>query len=361
MNQGALRYGIEDSRYPIARGSGVEVFVGFPDVRMASVAEFVREEMAIGSEGEHEAVFTLGSKHRERPFGRSVGIEFDSVDSSGYEVFGDSVFERFDAFFFEGEVRVGDREDAFGPAYDQFRHEFGFGFVFWEVLCDAYRIRGFAFQEELDEVVRIGDFGSHDGFGKRRSARTLGQELGEVEIGQVGEVEPSVFKALQEGFVGDVESRLGEGFALDGHLTYPAVSGFFHEYVDLGDETLGVRSQVQVLHLSAADWRPRGDFDAFERADSVFRGELREFAVHDVVLGSYGELHAVLHAPCDRFGAGRASVGHRGMEMEVGFVDYGVRRSVRIVTHGFGRLSDVGGSSSGHPHHLHKPNKISRF
>ena len=95
---------------------------------------------------------------------------------------------------------------------------------------------------------------------------------------------------------------------------------------------------MEVFYFSAADRRPRGDFDAFERADSVFGRDSREFAVHYVVFGCYCELHSVPYAPRDCFGARRASVGHRGMEVEVGLVDYGVGRGVRIVAHGFGRL-----------------------
>ncbi|MFZ3232028.1 MAG: hypothetical protein WA194_00535 [Patescibacteria group bacterium] len=52
------------------------------------------------------------------------------------------------------------------------------------------------------------------------------------------------------------------------------------------------------------------------------------------MFGGDGEANAVSYAPGDRLGAGSASVGHGGMEVEVGFVVYGIDREGENVAHG---------------------------
>lgn len=81
-----------------------------------------------------------------------------------------------------------------------------------------------------------------------------------------------------------------------------------------------------MFDFSTADRSSRGDFDSLDGTDAVFGRELREFAVYHVVFSGDSEAYAVSYAFRDGFGTRGTSIRHGGMEMEVGFVDYGVCR-----------------------------------
>ena len=119
--------------------------------------------------------------------------------------------------------------------------------------------------------------------------------------------------------MGNVESALPKGFALEFHLPHASVSRVFENVVETGIERFRVCGKVQMFLISASCVGSRGYFHSFERSDSVFAGELRKFPVNYVVLGGYGERHSVLHAYRYRFRAGSSSIRHRGMEVHVGF------------------------------------------
>lgn len=161
----------------------------FTHVRVSSVVDFVRQEVAIRSERENEVVFFSNPQYRLGPLFRGMGIEFDSVDSVFRKRFHDFVFERFRPFVFESEIRVRYREDSAGFSHDGIRNEFGFRFVFRKIPRHSNGVGGFALEEKFNEIIGIRNFRPHDFFRNPRGLRQFGQVFGEMEVRKVRKVE----------------------------------------------------------------------------------------------------------------------------------------------------------------------------